>query len=189
MTGHMTGPDYVVSPLALDVTAAGIEAVLGGLRSLGPVGVAEEGRGVAALAALPGDVGHAELSTAFVAFCNRWEWGVRAAVRSGEDMAEGLRAAGASYGQADSMGKDLLARVVLDVVGDPGAPTADATMADVEATQQLDRRMPDWGRLGSQWADAGRDLVEGSSPGLLMRALQGRDVLDDQLDDLLPVVN
>jgi hypothetical protein len=187
MTGQMTGPDYVVSPAALAATAAGIEAVLSGLRSLGPLGMAEEGRGVAALAGSPGGVGHAGLSTAFVAFCNRWEWGVRAAVRDGEDMADGLRAAGVSYGRADSLGEGLLARVALDIVGDPGAPTAAATPTDVEAAQQLDQRMPDWGRLGGQWADVGRDLVEGSSPGLLVRGRHGADVLDDQLDDLLRV--
>jgi hypothetical protein len=32
----MTAPDYAVSPRALDVTAAGIEAVLDGLRSARP---------------------------------------------------------------------------------------------------------------------------------------------------------
>jgi len=53
----MTGPGYVVSPSALDATAAGIEAVLSGLRALGPLGMAEEGRGVVTLASLPGDVG------------------------------------------------------------------------------------------------------------------------------------
>jgi hypothetical protein len=183
----MTGPDYVVSPSALDVTAAGIEAVLGGLRSLGPLGGAEEGRGISTLAGLPGDLGHAGLNTAFVAFCNRWEWGVRAAVRNGEEMADGLRAAGASYGHADSMGEDLLARVVLDIVGDPGASTTDATVADLEATQQLDMAMPDWSRLGGQWADVARDLVEGSSPGLIVRELQGAGALDDQLDELQAV--
>ncbi len=183
----MTGPDYVVSPSALDVTAAGIEAVLGGLRSLGPLGWVEEGRGVTMLASLPGDVGHAGLNTAFGAFCERWEWGVRTAVRSGEDMAEGLRAAGASYGQADGRGQDLLARVVLDFAGDPDAPTAGATWADVEAAQWPDRGMPDWGRVGGQWADVGRDLVAGSPPGMLVRELQGADVLDDQLDDVLAV--
>ncbi|HEY0813241.1 MAG TPA: hypothetical protein VGE11_08150 [Pseudonocardia sp.] len=183
----MTGPDYVVSPPALEGTASGIEAVLGGLRSLGPVGVAEQGRGVATLSAAPGDVAHAGLSTAFTAFCNRWEWGVRAAVRAGEDMAAGLRAAGASYGRADSVGEDLLARVLFDVVGDPGAPSEEATMADVDEAQQPDRRMPDWSRLGGQWADVGRDLVEGSAPGLIVRELGGADVLGDELGDLLPV--
>lgn len=184
----MTGPGYGVSTSALDATAAGIEAVLSGLRALGPLGMAEEGRGVVTLASLPGDVGHAGLNTAFVAFCDRWEWGVRTAVRSGEDMAEGLRAAGAAYGQADSWGQVLLARVAFDIVGDPDGLSADETPADLEAAQRPETRMPEWGRIGQEWADLGRDLVEGSAPGLVIRELQGADVLDDQLDDLLPIV-
>src|ERR1700754_2402874 len=122
----MTAPDYAVSPRALDVTAAGIEAVLGGLRALGPLGAAEEGRGITRLAPLPGDVGHTGVSAAFALCCGRWEWGVRAALRTGEDMASGLRAAGVSYGQADAVGEQLLTRIVADVVGDPGAPNTAA---------------------------------------------------------------
>jgi hypothetical protein len=184
----MTAPDYAVSPRALAVTAAGIEAVLDGLRSLGPLGVAEEGRGITRLAPQPGDVGHAGLNAAFALFCGRWEWGVRAAVRTGEDMAESLRAAGASYGQADAVGEQLLVRVVSDVAGDPSAPNTAASMADLEGEQGPDWRLPDWNRMGAEWADTGSGVVAGSSPGLLVRTLQDPDVLDEALDDLRPIV-
>jgi hypothetical protein len=184
----MTAPDYAVSPRALDVTAAGIEAVLDGLRSLGPLGTAEEGRGITRLAPLPGDVGHAGLNAAFALFCGRWEWGVRAAVRTGEDMAEGLRAAGVSYGQADDSGEQLLVRVMADVVGDPGAPDTAASVADLEGEQRPEWRMPGWDRLAAQWADTADDVVAGSSPGLVVRTLQDPAALDEALDDLRPIV-
>ncbi len=182
----MTGPDYQVSPAALDETAAGIEAVLDGLRALGPVGSAEEGHGVVRLASMPGDVGHAALSTAFVAFCNRWEWGVRDAVRTGRDMADELRAAAASYGHADEAGEDLLARVAYDLLGDPGA--AGDTWADVAASGVPDWRMPDWSELAGRWADTGRAAVDNSLPELVERAADGVGPLDRALDDLRPIV-
>lgn len=185
----MTTPDYAVSRSALDETAAGIEAVLGTLRALGPLGTAEEGRGVVRLAPMPGDVGHAALNTAFVAFCDRWEWGVRAAVRAGEEMADGLRASGASYGQADGVGQNLLARVALDIVGDPAAANTGASWADVMAAAQPDRRQADWAQMGGRWADTGRDLLDGSGIGLITAELRGADVWADQLDDLRSIAD
>jgi len=55
----MTGPDYAVSPAVLGAAAAGIEAV------------GRPDADVAALGPAPGDVGHAGLSSTFVAFCDR----------------------------------------------------------------------------------------------------------------------
>jgi hypothetical protein len=181
----MTVADYEVSPAALERTAAGIETVLDGLRALGPLGAAEEGRGVARLGPMPGDVGHAGLSTAFVAFCNRWEWGVRAAVRRGRDMAEGLRAAGESYGSADGAGQDLLARLASDLAGDPGA--AGGTWAEVAAEQMPEWRMPDGEALAAGWATTGRDLLDHSLPGMVGRMVQGGGLLADPFDDLRPI--
>jgi hypothetical protein len=182
----VTTPDYAVTPSALAETAAGIEAVLGALRSLGPLGPAEEGRGVIGLASMPGDVGHAALNTAFVAFCSRWEWGVRAAVHAGEELADGLRAAGAAYGQADDAGQNLLARVARHVVGDPAADTGNG-WADVIAAVQPDPRPPDWARLGRQWADTVQDLLDSSGLGLITAELRGADVWAGQVDDLAPI--
>jgi hypothetical protein len=186
----MTGPDddvsdYEVSPAALDAAAAGIEAVLEELRVLGPVGSAEEGRGVERLAALPGDVAQAGLSTAFVVFCNRWEWGVRGAVQAGRDVAEGLRAAGVAYGHADGRGEDLLAWVAYDLVGDPGG--AGGTWADVTASAAPNWRMPEWSELAAPWVATGRDLVEHSLPAMAERVLGGTGALDVPFDDLRPI--
>ncbi len=183
----MTTPDYAVTPSALAETAAGIEAVLGALRSLGPLGTAEEGRGVIGLASMPGDVGYAALNTAFVAFCSRWEWGVRAALRGGEEMADGLRAAGSAYGQADDAGQNLLACVARRVVGDPAAADTGNGWAEVMAATQPDPRPPDWARLGRQWAATGHDLLDGSGLGLITAELRGADVLAGQVDDLAPI--
>jgi hypothetical protein len=178
----MTGPDLVASPAAFAETAAGIDAVLDGLRAAGSPAAAELGRRVAALGPVPGDVGHAGLSCVFVVFCDRWEWALRAAVRRGEDLADELRAAGDTYGHAEGEGHDLLARLVDDVVGDPG--TVGDTWEDVAAAVLPDRRMPDWGELGGQWADTAGDLADHSWPALIARVLSGENPYAGQLDDL-----
>ncbi len=178
----MTGPDYEVSPTALAETAAGIEAVIDGLRALGPPGAAELGRGVAMLGALPGDVAHAGLSSAFLVFCDRWEWGVRDAVHLGEGLAEDLRTAAAAYGHSDGDGQNLLARLAFDVVGDPGG--IGNTWADVVAAAEPDRGMPEWEELGERWSDTVGDLADHSWPGMIARALRGEDPYAGQVDDL-----
>lgn len=182
----MTGPDYAVSPAALTETAAGIEAVVDGLRALGSSGEAELGRGVAQLAGLPGDVGHAELSSAFLLFCDRWEWGVRAAVGVGEDLADELRAADVAYGHAEGAGQDLQARIAADLAGDPAG--VGETWEDLAASTVPQRGMPDWDELGGQWADTADDLAARSWPGMIARALRGADPFAGQLDALRPIV-
>ena len=104
----------------------------------------------------------------------------------GADLADELRAAGDAYGLVDGDGEDLLARLVYDVVGDPGR--AGDTWADVAAAALPDRGMPDVGRVGAEWADTGRDLADHTWPALIARALAGEDPFAGQLDDLRPIV-
>jgi hypothetical protein len=171
----VTGPDYQVSPASLGDVAAGIETVVSGLA----------GGGVAALGPVPGDVGHAGLSATFLLFCDRWEWGVRAAVRTCDDLVEELRAAGDAYRRAEGDGEDLLARIAYDVVGDPSA--VGGTWADVFSATLPDREMPDWGELGGQWTNTTEDLAEHAWPSLIARVLAGENPFAEQLDDLRPI--
>jgi len=182
----MTGPDYEVSPAALAEAAAGFDAVIDELRALGPPGAAQAGRGVAALGPQPGDIGHAGLSSAFLAFCDRWDWGLRDAVRMAASLADDLRSAGTAYGHADGGGHSLLARIAFDLVGDPRR--AADTWEDVGAAVVPDRGMPDWSSLAGQWADTADDLATRSWPGMIARALRGDDPHVGQLDDLRPIV-
>ena len=171
----MTGPDYEVSPGALGEVAAGIAAV--GRPVAGDV---------AALGPLPGDVGHAGLSSTFLLFCDRWAWGVRDAVRTTEDLADELRAAGDAYGRAEGDGEHLLARIAFDVVGDPSA--VGDTWAEVAAAALPDREMPDWAELGAGWVDTAEDLADHTWPALIARVLAGENPYAVQLDDLRPIV-
>ena len=166
----MTGPDYAVAPAALGEVVAGIEGVAGPVR-------------VAGLGAVPGEVGHAGLSSVFVVFCDRWEWEVRATAGRGAELAEELRAAAALYRSAD--GDDLLARLVYDVVGDPGV--RGDTWAEAAVAVRPDRGMPEWGALGAEWGDTARDIADHTLPALIARALAGENPFAGQLDDVRPV--
>lgn len=181
----MTGPDYEVSPATLEKIADGIETVVDGLRGPEPSGAAEQGRGVERLAAWPGDVGHAALNTSFVAFCRRWEWGVRAAVQDGVELVDGLRASAAAYGRADDDGAEVFARVAFDLVGDPAGAQGD-TWEEVAAARRPDLRPPDPAAVAQSWVDTARALLDGSWPALAVRTLRG-DAPPDPLDDLRPI--
>jgi hypothetical protein len=170
----MTGPDYAVSPAALGEVAAGIEAV------------GRPDADVAPLGPVPGDVGHAGLSSVFVAFCDRWEWGLREAVGRGAEFAAELRAAAGAYARVDGDGEHLLARLVYDVVGDPS--TDGDTWADVRAAVRPDRELPEWDQLGAEWADTAQDLADHTWPALVAQVLAGENPFAGQLDDLRPIV-
>lgn len=161
-----TRTGYVVTPTALADAARGVDAVLERLRSLGlGVGRAEAGRGVQALALRTGPVGHAGLGEAFGTFCSRWEWGVRALVQGGREMAAGLSAAGAAYAEADQGG--MFQRIL---------PGGDAT---------ADRSWAEVGRsVAGTWTAVWRDAAENSGPGMVARALNGDVPVQGQLDDV-----
>jgi hypothetical protein len=135
---------------------------------------------------VPGDVGHAGLSSTFLLFCDRWVWGVRDAVRTAEDLADELRAAGAAYGRAEGDGERLLARIAYDVVGDPSG--VGDTWAEVAAAALPDREMPNWAELGAEWVDTAADLADHTWPALIARVLAGENPYAGQLDDLRPIV-
>ncbi len=158
------GPGYEVTPAALAEAARGVEDVLGELRSLGiGVGRAEVGRGVEVLVAGTGPVGHAGLGGAFAAFCSRWEWGVRALVQAGREMADGLDAAAAAYAGVDRHQGELLERI---------RPGAEPSWRDVA------------GSVVDTWTAVGQDVSAHSVPGALARALDGADPVQGLLDDL-----
>ncbi len=161
-------PGYQVTPAALAGAARGVEDVLGELRSLGVgAGRAEAGRGIWALVAGAGPAGHAGLGEAFVTFCSRWEWGVRALVRAGREMAEGLDAASAAYARADRDQGGLFQRILSGGAAPP------------------DRSWAGTGRsVADTWTAVGRDVAGSSLPGMLASARDGDSPVRHQLDDL-----
>jgi hypothetical protein len=164
---HLLGPGYQVTPATLADASRGVEEVLAELRSLGlGAGRAEAGRGVWALAGRTGPSGSSEPGKAFEVFCSRWEWGVRALVQTGRETAEGLAAASAAYSGAEHDQGGLFERIL------SGDPRIDHPWADA------------WRSTTDTWSAVGHDVAENSGPGMLVRALEGDDPLQGQLDDV-----
>ncbi|TCK20143.1 type VII secretion target [Pseudonocardia endophytica] len=167
----MTASGYRAAPAAMRDAADGIDGLVGELGTLTTAGRAGAGRGVAALELDPDQVGHDELAAAFATFCERWEWGVRALVQSGTEMAEGLRESSKAYENADAETGSLFSRLLSDAVGDPRADPEQAARRTPEEILRDDS--PD-----SSWSDAGRSMADTWSA-------VGKDVLDTGTDRVL----
>lgn len=183
---------YRVAPEDLNAAARGVHDVLDALAELAhDRGWADQGRGTALVAGSAGPLGHAGLAAALDGFCTRWEWGVRAAVRTGREMADGLAGTARGYTEGDAAPAGLFGRLYADVTGDPGADPAGAeqrTWAELAAgaarPETAQERADAAASIGRTWADTARDLGENSTPGMVRTALDGGNPLQGQMDDL-----
>jgi hypothetical protein len=184
------GEGYQVDPRDLDEAAAGVHAVLDALAALGVgKGVAGQGRGVSVIPAQAGPIGHDGLARALVAFCERWEWGVRAAVQTGRDMADDLTATARAYTEGDRHPAGLLGRIHADLTGDP---RADPAAAEGRTWDELAAPHPEGltdaaaalDEAGATWARTARDVAANSGPGMVWAALTGQDPLAGQREDV-----
>lgn len=179
------GEGYQVTPADLDAAAQGVREVVEQLTALShAAGWAQQGRGSVLLAGDSGPIGHAGLGEALAAFSSRWEWGVRAAVRTGHEMAAGLRESAQAYEQGEDTPIRLLQRLVLDLTGDPrGDPGAARPLATGSG-----ETLQDWQHtadsVAATWSATGRDVRDNSTPGMLARALHGENPVAGQLDDV-----
>jgi hypothetical protein len=188
------GEGYQVDPRDLDEAAAGVHAVLDALTELGAgKGMAGQGRGVSLIPAHAGPIGHDGLARALTAFCARWEWGVRAAVQTGRDVAGDLTATARAYTEGDRHPAGLFGRIHADVAGDP---RADPAAAEGSTWEELLASHPErpadaaaaLDGADRAWAETARDLAADSVPGMVAAALEGRDPiagLREDVDQLL----
>lgn len=175
------GEGYQVRTAELAGAAQGVRDVLDQLTGLGQVGWAHEGRGTALLGAQAGPIGHTGLGEAFASFCARWEWGVRAAIRTGEDMADGLGASARAYEQGEDGSTSLLDRIVADVMGDPRVAPGEAPSPAPETGQDWQHTADN---AGATWSATGEDVWANSTPGMIQHAVDGENPLQGQLDDV-----
>jgi hypothetical protein len=179
----MTAPGYRAAPAAMRDAADGIDALVGELGRLTTAGRAGAGRGVAGLQPEAGRLGHDELEAAVATFCGRWEWGVRALVQSGAEMAEGLRESLQAYSDADTRTGSLFSRLLSDAVGDPRADPEQAAHRTPEEILRGDA--PDsWARTGrlvaDTWSALGRDVLD-TGLDRATRWAQGENPYGDEL--------
>ncbi|WP_067651844.1 hypothetical protein [Nocardia harenae] len=108
-----------VDPIALQQTAQGITGMIGVLTELGIKETAASGRGFALLTLSPLEAGHLRVQEGFETYCERWSWGVRSMVQSGNEIAEALNLAAGRYHMMDSQATALLQTVWTNTVGNP----------------------------------------------------------------------
>lgn len=190
----MTEPGFQAAPAAMRDAAEGIDALVGELGELTTAGRAGAGRGVAGLELDPDQVGHDELAGAVAAFCGRWEWGVRTLVRTGTDMAEGLRESLRAYEDTEGEIGATFSRLLTDAIGDP---TADPEQAPRTGDELLRGLLPDnsrqsWQRSAEStadtWSELGRD-VDTTLRDRIDRLARGEDPAAPELDRLRPIAD
>ncbi|UGT62566.1 hypothetical protein [Nocardia asteroides] len=108
-----------VDPVALQQTAQGITGMIGVLTDLGIKETAASGRGFALLTLSPLEAGHPRVQGSFETYCERWSWGVRSMVQSGNEIAEALNIAAGRYHMMDSQASEVLATLWTHTMGNP----------------------------------------------------------------------
>ncbi len=190
----MTASGYQAAPAAMSDAADGIDGLVAELGSLTTVGRAGAGRGVAGLELGPDEFGHDELAAAFATFCGRWEWGVRALVQSGTELADGLRESLRAYQDAEGEVGSTFSRLLSDVVGDPRADPEQAahrTPEEILRGATPDRSAESWSRAGESiadtWSGVGSDVLA-TGEDRLRRLVAGENPYAPELDALNEIV-
>ena len=186
----MTAPGYRATPAAMRDAADGIDGLVGELGTLTTAGRAGAGRGVAGLELDAGQLGHDELAAALAAFCHRWEWGVRALVQSGTEMARGLRESLQGYENADTETGSLFSRLLSDAAGDPRADPEQAAHRNPDEILRGGSPVT-WAHAGESiattWSSLGRDVVE-TGADRATRSAHGENPYGPELDALHEIV-
>jgi hypothetical protein len=170
---------YGVDPDALKEAADGVNGAISELKSVGSVSDAVMGEGFAGLSLSGMETGSADLTSSFAAFCDRWEWGVRALVQDGSQFAERLGLAAGTYNEMEDYAKDTLKVVYNADLGNPDLTedqvegmSAKQVAADNPFTQLTNsdtsqKSFQDaFSAMGTTWKDTGRDITDGTVPGM-----------------------
>ncbi|MFJ7998106.1 hypothetical protein ACIQ7D_13305 [Streptomyces sp. NPDC096310] len=112
-------PDLDAPDEALALIAQGIDKAHGELKDLGAIGRATAGRGFSELALTGLELGHAGLAAQFDTFCERWEWGVRALMRRGNNFASGVGLSAGAFHEQEQYIKGTFKIAVNSVNGNP----------------------------------------------------------------------
>jgi hypothetical protein len=110
---------FAVDRAALAETAQGLNDVIGALKGLGFDETADVGRGFSGLALSGAQAGDSHVASAFVDFCDRWSWGVRALVQDGNQFAQRLGLTAGMYNDVENEVTGAIKDVVVAGVGDP----------------------------------------------------------------------
>ncbi|MCX4670421.1 hypothetical protein OG453_27640 [Streptomyces sp. NBC_01381] len=153
----------------LDLIAQGINLTLEELKELGPIGAASAGRGFEDIALTGLELGHGGLTSTFNSFCERWEWGVRALFKEGNDFAQGVGLTAGTMHETEQYVGGSFKVLANSVSGNPYATEDEVTqmgwgeLAENHALADPDYSKESFEKAGENikqgYQDAGRDAL------------------------------
>jgi len=159
---------YDVSPDLLNEASSGINETIGELKNIGIAEADDEGRGFSNLALTGLQAGHPDVTSAFSAFTDRWEWGVRSMVKEGNEIARLVGLSAGTYQDMENYAIGVFKDVVNAVAGDPHAneqQIENSSFGQIFGADKPDYSAASWDKTGQNakqtWLSVGRDLAEG----------------------------
>ncbi|MFE3543033.1 hypothetical protein ACFXK0_08685 [Nocardia sp. NPDC059177] len=110
--------------------AAGINGIISELSELGVGETGAVGRGFAQLTMSAMEAGKANVQACFETFAERWSWGVRALVQSGNEIAEVLDLSAGRYYEIDQQISSTFKQMFTHMAGNPHLSKADIEKMD-----------------------------------------------------------
>lgn len=123
-----------VDPAVLTQAANGINGIIGELSELGIGETGAVGRGFSLLTLSPKEAGKALVQSTFETFTERWSWGVRALVQSGNAIAETLGLAAGRYHIMDEKFSNTFKEMFTHLAGNPHLTDAEIDARDWQTT-------------------------------------------------------
>ncbi|RJQ69484.1 hypothetical protein D5S17_30300 [Pseudonocardiaceae bacterium YIM PH 21723] len=162
----MTKDMYGLDPQQLEAAAKGYDSALEALGEIGFGHTAAAGRGITNLKVSRADMGHEGMTGALDGFCERWEWGVRALIREGEELRDGLLETKTTYELAEQTANRLLKRAAHDAFGNPmgdSEKAMDRSWKDIgndAAPASMEENKKAYEEAGENLRTTGRNLAE-----------------------------
>ncbi|MGW5922136.1 hypothetical protein ACWFPY_24365 [Nocardia fluminea] len=180
--------DLNVDPALLTQAATGINGIISELAELGVGETGAVGRGFAQLTMSAMEAGTASVQSSFETFAERWSWGVRALVQSGNEIAEVLDLSAGRYYEMDEQISNTFKQMFTHLAGNPHLSKADIEKMDWgqvwENSNFNTARNPDYS--ASSFGDAFSHMGDNvSTLGQVGQYLASDDVPDrDSLGDV-----
>ncbi|KAF0846223.1 hypothetical protein [Nocardia caishijiensis] len=114
-----------VAPEVLIQAAQGITGIISELSEIGVKETASSGRGFALLTMSGLEAGKAAVQKGFEEFTERWSWGVRYLVQSGNSIAEAVGLAAGRYYMMEQQGSDTFKQMYTHLLGNPHLSSAE----------------------------------------------------------------
>ncbi|MGW5451833.1 hypothetical protein [Nocardia sp. NPDC003979] len=122
--------DLNVDPALLTQAANGINTIISELKEFGIEETAAAGRGFAELTMSAMEAGKANVQASFETFAERWSWGVRALVQSGNAIAEILDLSAGRYHLIDDQVSTSFKQMFTHLAGNPHLSKAEIEAMD-----------------------------------------------------------